>query len=167
MIKGEAKTNWEMCKKKVTSQIMVLKTQKDESGNPIKYEWGVTEAAFHLTTKEFMKRCVKLDVARVQKSCMRYNLFTNYKFSVSQTLSRLMQMNECIPKLTICSDNVKLPDFDMKDIMLLMHKPKFQIKVKVGHKHEELTPLGVGDLLEQHRTEEAITTANAQKTNDP
>jgi len=167
MMKGEAKTNWEMYKKKVTSQIMVSKTRKDEDGNPIKYERGINDTTFDLTIKEFMKRYVKPDAMRVQKSYMRYNLFANYKFSVSQTLSHLMQMNEYIPKLTICSDNVKLPDFNIKDILLLMHKPKLQIKVKVGHTYEELTPLGIGDLLDQYRTEEAITTVNAKNTNEP
>ena len=97
---------------------------------------------------------------------MRYSLFANYKFSISQILSHLMQMNEYFPKLTICTDNVKLPDFDIKDILLLMYKPKIQIKVKVNHKYEDFIPMGVGDLLDQYRTEEAITTIMAKNMND-
>ena len=109
---------------------------------------------------------MKLDAVRVQKSYMRYSLFANYKFYVSQTLSYLMQMNEYLPKLTICTDNVKLPDFDIKDILLLMHKLKIQIKVKVNYKYEDFTPMDIGDLLDQYRTEEAITTVSAENTND-
>ena len=124
LMKGEALTNWEICQKKVISQVMVLSKRKNEDSIPIKYECGQTEAAFDLTIKEFMKQYVKLNTVRVQKSYMRYSLFANYKFSVSQTLFRLMQMNEYLPKLTICTDNIKLPDFNIKDILLLIYKPK-------------------------------------------
>ena len=101
LIKGEALTNWKMCQKKVTSQVMVSGKWKNEDSTPIKYEHSQTEAAFDLTIKEFIKRYLKLDAVRVQKSYMRYSLFANYKFSISQTLSHLMQMNEYFPKLTI------------------------------------------------------------------
>ena len=77
-----------------------------------------------------------------------------------------MQMNKYFLKLTICTDSVKLSNFDIKDILLLMHKPKIQIKVKVNHKYEDFTPMGIGDLLDQYRTEEAITTVSAENTND-
>ena len=163
-LKGEAKVNWDVAKKRVIEQTVEIGRNSD--GTPKFGPRGMEADAYDLTWREFSKSYLKTDSVRMQKTCMQHFLHGSKKLSVSQKISRLNQLNGYFSSCLPCTDRLPFPEYDLKDILLFMCPPGIQIKVKSNHDYEGVNLTRVGEFIEQHETEAMIDAAGTKKKNN-